>query len=129
MRIKCDGNSGKSLSKSYLTIGYTTESVFDVSEGANYTVFGIAVYRGVVLYLLLDDLNLPNWFPRDLFKIVDARIESDWLCAQYQNEAGLDFLMGYPTLVADGTHYDALLERDPGALEIFRTLASSSANR
>ena len=129
MRIKCHSNSGQSLSKRYLTIGYFSESVFHVATGTDYTVFGISVYRGLVLYLLLDDLNLPNWFPRDLFKIVDARIEADWLCAQYQNEAGLDFLMGYPTLVADGTHYDALLERDPGALEIFRTLASSSANR
>jgi hypothetical protein len=120
MRITCMANLGESLPDSYLAIGYTKESIFHVKIASEYLVYGIAVYRGIVLFLLLDDVNLPNWYPADLFSIADPKIPANWLSAVYpRNMEGLNFLIGYKALIADDLHYDALLERAPEALKIF----------
>jgi len=120
MRISCRANSGQALPESYLGNGYFRESVFNVTIGSEYAVLGIAVYKGIVCFLLVDDVSLPNWYPADLFSVVDSRIPANWFSALYPgNAAALGFLIGYRALIFDERHYDALLERDPEALEIF----------
>ena len=125
MRVTCIANSGEALPENYFAVGYTKESVFHVKVTSDYPVFGVGVYRGVVLFLLLDNVGLPSWYPADLFTIRDARVPDHWLSAVYpRNEIGLAFLIGYEALIADDAHYDALLEREPDALAIFHRQVS-----
>ena len=120
MRVTCNANTGKALTTKYL-IGYTSESIFHVAIGREYTVFAVAVYRGATLLLLSDDNDLPNWYPVDLFSISDARVPQDWFSATYpENSDSLQFLFGYERLVSDESHYDGLLERVPADLAAFR---------
>lgn len=124
MRVSCSANTGKALAPRYL-VGNTPESVFHVTVGRDYEVFAIAVYRGAPLLLLSDDNGLPNWYPVDLFSISDPRVSVDWLAASYpDNATGLQFLLGYGQLISDESHYDALLERSPEAMEVFRQQTS-----
>ena len=121
MKVKCKANSGKALTPKYLALGYTRQTVCHVAIENEYTVFAVAVYREVVLLLLSDEDALPNWYPVDLFSLSDGRVPEGWLSAIYPgNDDGLQFLMGYPRIVSDEAHYDALLERDPAAIEAFR---------
>lgn len=121
MKVKCRANSGKALTPKYLALGDTPQTVFHVAIEKEYKVFAVAVYRGVVLLLLSDEDELPNWYPVDLFSMSHGRIPEEWFSAMYPgNDDGLQFLMGYPRIVSDESHYDALLERDPSAIEAFR---------
>ncbi len=122
MRVICSANTGKALTTKNL-IGNTAESVFHVAIGKEYSVFAAAVYRGATLLLLCDENGLPNWYPVDLFSISDARVPQNWYSATYpRNEHGLQFLLGYEQIVTDESHYDALLERSPEAIETFRRM-------
>jgi hypothetical protein len=130
MRVLCNSNMGSVLSANYLAIGNTPQSIFHVQVGREYSVFAIAVYRGAALLLLADENNLPNWYPLDLFSISEASIPSNWFSAIYQgNENGVQLLLGYEDLISDESHYNALLERDPRALEIFRAKVKSNHNQ
>ena len=125
MRVKCNANTGDKLSAKYL-IGNTHETVFHVAIGKEYNVFAVAVYCGATLFLLSDDNDLPNWYPVELFMISDARVPHDWLCSVYpENDGGLQFLLGYEQLITDDSQYDALIERVPSALEVFRKVVHS----
>lgn len=121
MKLICTANTGDGLSPRVLEIGYTKKSIFDVVLGREYVVFALAVYRGVPLALLSDENDLPNWYPIDLFRIVDRQLPPDWLSAAFpQIDDGLQFLVGYEQMITDSSHYDALLEREPSALQVFR---------
>ncbi|QOK94357.1 hypothetical protein HF908_23540 (plasmid) [Ralstonia pseudosolanacearum] len=103
-----------------LSLGYTPQSSFTVSVGREYRVFAMALWQGVMLLLLADDHHLPNWFPMCLFSVSDSRLPDEWsFCSTESNEGELQALWGYEQLIADTTHYDGLLEREPEALRYF----------
>ncbi|WP_198148829.1 hypothetical protein [Luteibacter yeojuensis] len=72
-----------------------------------------------VLVLISDDDELPSWIPIELFQITDCRMDSSWLFQQFSNPGGIRALWGYARLIQDDEHFDALVERDPGALRVF----------
>jgi len=127
MKVVCTANSGKALQTKYL-VGYSPETVFHLTLGAEYIVFAFSVYRGSPMLLLAEDrTSLPNWYPVDLFSISDARVPQGWLSASYTASGeALQFLMGYERIVSDESHYDGLLERIPADLEAFRAEKAKS---
>jgi len=127
MKVQCIANSGKALLTKYL-VGYCDETVFNLTLGAEYSVFAFSVYGGASMLLLAEDkTDLPNWYPVDLFTISDARMPQDWYSATYPGDGeALQFLMGYERLVKDDDHYDGLLERLPADLEAFRMEKANS---
>jgi hypothetical protein len=130
VRVQCIANTAAVLSERHFRNGYTTESTFHISTGREYTLFAVSLYRGVVHFLLSDDTNRPNWYPFEMFVIIDCSIPHGWLLSSTPaNAEGLQLLMGYPSLIEIDSHYDDLLERVPCALEIFaneRAAAESS---
>jgi hypothetical protein len=121
VKVVCLANSGEALTSKYLAIGNSVNAEFNVIVGREYIVFAIAVYQGVTLFLLNDNNGHPNWYPVDLFSISDARVPEDWFGASYSTrDSNLQFLLGYQRMIDDESHYDALLERSPAALEWFR---------
>ena len=121
MKVVCAANSGKALKTRFL-VGYSDQTVFHLTLGAEYLVFAFSVYGGAPMLLLEEDkTELPNWYPVDLFTISDARVPKDWYSATYPGSGEtLQFLMGYERLVTDEAHYDGMLERLPADLEAFR---------
>ena len=121
MKVSCIANSGKSLPGAYLSHGYFAESVFRIAIGKEYLVFGMALWDSRLMVLLSDEDDLPNWYPVELFSLVDPRLPTDWMCnVNMKNEGGLKAVWGYESLVLDDEHHDALQERESGALEIFQ---------
>ncbi|MFD5378380.1 hypothetical protein ACFWJE_28865 [Streptomyces griseoincarnatus] len=54
---------------------------------------------------------------------MDGRFPSGWgLSVVDPGGTALQVLIGYPELVKDPDHYDALLERDPEAISIFKNI-------
>jgi hypothetical protein len=120
MRITCKSNKGDGLPEKYFREGYTRESEFHLVIGKNYTVFGMALWRSVLVLLLLDEDHLPNWYPIDLFSVEDPRLPESWFFASYQgNELLVQALWGYERLVCDSSHHDALSDREPNAMKLF----------
>ena len=120
MRVTCTSNLGKALPSKYFDLGYTEESVFDVSVGKEYPVFGIALWKSTLLLLLSDEYDLPNWHPIELFSVSDSRLDDSWLFAAYDRHPHeVDAVWGYERLVRDVSYWEALLERDPDALKAF----------
>ncbi|WP_069814759.1 hypothetical protein [Streptomyces sp. TP-A0874] len=94
-----------------------------------YEAFGLSQYSGRFHALVRDDHALPNWVPLADCSVVDPAVPADWLIDSIGPEdGGLQVLIGYPELVDDPDHYDALLEREPAALQTFsrRTLGSGA---
>lgn len=121
MTVICINNTGRSLPPRYFDDGYTKDSVFHVTVGNQYTVFGIELWRSVIVVLVLDDTELPCWYPIDLFTISDPHLPADWFFASYPgNDLLVRAVWGYEHLVMDTLHHDALADRDPKAMKIFR---------
>jgi hypothetical protein len=120
MLVTCTANTGRALPATYLVDGYSVDSIFDVVIGKDYPVFGMALWKSRILLLLSDESELPNWCPLELFSVKDPRLPEDWVFGVYQtHEHEVQAIWGYERLVVDHTHWEALLERNPGALRIF----------
>lgn len=122
MRALCRANTGKALPPTHFSAapGDTEETAFCVSIGKEYLVLGVALWHSVILLLVLDDTNLPYWYPVELFCMTDARLPDDWFFSvSAATEHGVQAIWGYEHLVTDSSHYGALLERDPEALRLF----------
>ena len=52
----------------------------NLTPGREYEVHGIAVYEGVVAFLVIDDLDYPGWKPAWLFRPTDRSLPKDWIC-------------------------------------------------
>ncbi|MEV7239401.1 hypothetical protein AB0N06_37710 [Streptomyces sp. NPDC051020] len=97
------------------------QDAIPVTEGRSYGVYGLAQYASRVIVLIASDDGRPNWCPVEWFRVVDGRFPSGWeLSVVDPGGTALQVLIGYPELVKDPDHYDALLERDPEAISIFK---------
>jgi hypothetical protein len=127
MRVICRLNTGKALRQKplppkYFTAfrGETEETVFHVSIGKEYEVFAMALWQSVIIVLVLDETKKPNWYSIELFSVADGRLPGDWMFNSLANdERGVEAIWGYEAMVSDPRHYEALIERDRNALDIF----------
>ncbi|SDG96660.1 hypothetical protein [Dyella sp. 333MFSha] len=119
MRVWCEGNTGDHLKDSSLLSGYTEKSRFPLVTGQEYVVFGMALWRDILLLLVSDSNDLPSWIPIELFRFTDSSLPDGWQFERFSSDQDLQALWGYPRLISDGEHYDGLLERDPVALTGF----------
>lgn len=86
----------------------------------SYGVLGVSRYEGRLMVLVRDDHRLPVWTELSDFEVDDPELHAGWrVDASLPDEGILQFLAGYRELVEDSEHYDALLEREPGALAVF----------
>jgi hypothetical protein len=124
---RCVRNTGESLGSPDRGHFYSVETVFPVSTGSEYPVFGLGIFETVLVALVRDDTGYPSWFPVGLFEFDFQKIPADWEFALHDGRAasGGDTSnrwvarWGYPELVRDESHSDGLIERDVHALETF----------
>jgi hypothetical protein len=90
-------------------------------------VLGIGIFETILVALVVDDNGQPRWLPAGLFEFEPQGLPTDWEFALLDGVAasGGDASnrwvakWGYPDLVRDESHSDALIEGDPAALEVF----------
>lgn len=127
MKIICTSNTGAGLSAAHFLIGYTKDSRFSLVMGHEYTVHAMSIWRSALMVLLLDANNLPNWYPIEIFEVLDGHLPKNWFFRKIQDENSLlDAIWGYKEIVLDSVHYDALIDRVPDAIKIFTDAISGS---
>jgi hypothetical protein len=77
----------------------------------------------MILYLLLGDsggeLGYPNWYPAELFDVIDRKLPSNWHYAFLGIPSYLNAIWGYDELVNVEGHFDKISEREESALMVF----------
>jgi hypothetical protein len=120
MYVKCTTNSAAGLGEPQHGLYFSPGTEFDVTVGESYPVYGMAMYKRGLIVLLKDDTGKPNWHPVELFEVTDGQLPAGWKFATRDDgELGMQAIFGYPELVDDEGHKDALLERDSAALLTF----------
>lgn len=120
MKVICTDNSGSKLSRRYFDVGYSVASKFQLSVDREYYVYAIALWRGVLSYLVIDNNSNPGWYPADLFQLLDSSLPPSWQFAFFGQtpEQWLNAVWGYEEL-KDANHYDELTNLKEDALRIF----------
>ena len=128
MEVICTINSGGQLPTYHEGLFYTPATEFHVTVGRSYSVAGLGVFQGGLSVLVRDDTDLPTWLPIALFEVGDVSIPAGWemrfIAADQPNPLtnvnGWGARWGYPELVNSDAHSDALMNREPDALRLFR---------
>jgi hypothetical protein len=119
MKLKCICDNGENLLEGHHSIGFTSNSVFDIALNIEYIAYGACVWRGLVLYLIHDNTDNPNWYPAELFEVIDNQLSIYWKFITYnKDEYSVKAILGYPELLEEN-HYNGIIERIPNELEIF----------
>ena len=122
MKAECIITDGALLPTHYRELGYSAETVIALKVGQIYDVYGTSVWRSIVSVLVVDEDESPMWYPVEAFKVVDDTVPENWFFKYYSgNRFGVQALWGPERLVKEAGFYDALNDRDPLALRIFRT--------
>jgi hypothetical protein len=121
MKVECIETSGKGLSDDHAALGYTAESVFDLTQGHVYVVYGISLWRNTLHYLLVGDGgSAPHWYPSRLFNVTKTDLPGSWHFADWDNgENEVRGIWGYQELVLRDGYFDQLSEMDKSALGVF----------
>lgn len=123
MKVKCLYNSGKDLKKQTLAQGYTNQSEMYLELNKSYNVYGICYDNGIFHYLVLSMHKQPDWYPSELFTIIDKRISYRWYFEKYDLDANpnriIEAIWGYYELVKLENHFDDLANREDEALSTF----------
>lgn len=123
---RCIRNRGSQL-RTPRGFYYGRETEFSVTPEKCYLVFGLGVYETVLLGLVQDDTEYPNWMPMGLFEVKAIECPTRWEFALLdgigasggQAPATWTALWGYPELVRNAAHRDGLIEREPKDLAVF----------
>ena len=121
MKVICTDNTGSKLSRNHFDVGYSAASKFEVSLESEYVVYAIALWRGLLSYLVIDNNSIPGWYPADLFQVVDSTLTATWHFAFFgqSTEQWLNAVWGYEEL-KDVNHYDDLANLKEDAVRIFQ---------
>jgi hypothetical protein len=121
MRVICIANTGDKLPPKHFEPGGTNPtSRFDLAFKKEYDVDGIALWRGLLAYLIVGEGQRPAWYPSDLFEVVERKLPSNWCFAFFgqDDDVWLNAIWGYEELMST-EHYDQLTDMEPQALEMF----------
>jgi len=125
MKIKCNDTSAVKLKLS--EVNTITSNEFDYNNWgllANeiYLVLAMILYKDTkYLYYLIDINGKPNWFPNELFEVIDNVLPNQWSFKIFNTESDVDIycIWGYDELCNQEDHYDQLIEREDEALTIY----------
>src|SRR5260370_10258342 len=122
VKVKSIYRAGSKIPESLLALGNTPSSQFHIPWGTVYMVYGMCLLKDVIKYLIIEDgIYRPDWFPTIFFEVIDNRLPLDWHYSFWgkDSQAQVQAVWGYAELNDGGTHFDALMEREPEALRLF----------
>jgi hypothetical protein len=121
MKVVCIDVDGSNLPEQYSELGYSSESIY-IKLNQTYTVYAMHLWGSLLMYLVVDDNLLPDWYPSHLFKVTDDKIPFDsWHFNTFEPGPNrtISALWGYEEIVRSPSHFEDLIERNPGSMEIF----------
>ncbi len=127
MRADCVSNRSVDLSDDQRGRFKNEDIDYPVTVDQSYPILGMGIWETSLMVLIRDDNGAPLWVPAGLFAIPVQEFPSHW---QFSTRDGLHLSgreawnhwtcqWGYPELVSNPRHSDALMERDPDALGQF----------
>lgn len=121
MQVICIGNRGSDLPELVLSVSGNFESTkFQLTVDGTYAVYAMAISRGNVMLLVLNDNVRPTWTHVELFHFTDAALPSDWSFARREEGIfGISALWGYRSMIENPSHNDDLMERERSAWRDF----------
>lgn len=97
--------------------GYSPGFTFPLVIGVAYNVRSMALIGSELALFVVGTDGWPNWYPAELFEVVDHHLPSGWLFA---TRAGvLSALWGYPSMVENPDHLADLRRRRGHARSAF----------
>lgn len=121
MLAVCRGNRGNSLPDD-VREGYGLSPLvkYHITLDRKYGVYSIALWGYGLAFLLVDDSQRPHWYPAQLFEPFTSEMPTAWAFSTLSGENDpVKALWGYPSMISDTLHHDALIERKLSALEVF----------
>jgi hypothetical protein len=88
-----------------------------VTVGRQYDVHAIAVFEGVPMLQIVDDIRYPAWLPAWLFEVVDAALPPDWICCVFREEPAL--VLGPEFVAKDQQAYASMVELEADQVDRF----------
>lgn len=89
-----------------------------VTQGRDYSLHAMSVYRGVTFFLVVDDLETPLFLPAWFFESVSAALPADWICSVDLGE-GVDLVLGPAFVARDLRAYSAMIDQERSSVEEF----------
>jgi hypothetical protein len=98
---------GDKLAPKHFAVGYSTSSIFHIGVGKQYVVYGIALWRGLLSYLIVGDYERPEWYPSDIFEVTNARLPPTWHFAFFgqNDETWVNAIWGYEEYSSGADQY------------------------
>ena len=88
----------------------------ELTVDREYVVHALTAYDEVVLFQVVDDLQMPRWCPAALFEIVDHSLPCDWIC----NVLDVGRVVLGPKFVAESRQaYEDMVELDADRVDLF----------
>jgi hypothetical protein len=123
MLIRCVSDSGASLPPECIDErrNLTAETVFPLTPGREYVVYGVTQYLDHIWYYVFDDDNLPYpvWKPAALFEVADPRVPEGWCFVHRRLGDKYTFLLSFREWAEDHYFYERLVDGDSATVEIF----------
>ena len=85
--------------------------------GQEYDAQALAVFDGVTVVQVVDDIGMPSWRPAWLFEVVDPSLEDDWVSNIFHGQ--LTLVVGPDFIARDEESYRAMVELDEQQVERF----------
>ena len=80
---------------------------YKLTENNFYKVYGILFYKEQIRFLIMDDDNMPGFFPSTIFMIENSLMYFDYECRKYQINNSELIIIGYSDLV---NNYDEICD-------------------
>ena len=119
MKVRCINTGGEVLRTVDIAAGNTRLSVFHVTVGREYAVYGVLLIDAVLHYLIEEDTGLPIWNPASLFQIVCGHVSRSWVIADWSPANSYFVVMSFPEFVESQKAFDELSLGDEVARSAF----------
>jgi hypothetical protein len=121
MKVKCIKTEGYTFGIRDVKNGVNMTTNYNgVDLNNNYFVYGIIIYREGIRYLLHDKFDMPNWYPAELFTVIENNIPNNWYYKfNGYTEYGITAIWGYHELVNNEEHYNGLCEQESNDVNLF----------
>lgn len=116
MQVLCIFNEERAIEQKVSDNVYGEYATFDLTINQQYSVYGMAIWRGVLYYLIVDIWGNPTWFSAELFAVIDDEIVD--IHFKFYRKDLVRAVWGYKKLL-DEEHYDGLINRQQKDLDVF----------
>jgi len=126
MKAVCKLNRGHEIGFAKDNFQFFSQTEFPVIKGKEYIIMGVIIYKNLNgMHYLIDD-DRPFWVPSVCFELSDNKVFNEcflnWYIRIFNKQASdgvIFFLSGFDELCNNDRYYEALLERESWALDIY----------